>query len=161
MDLEVEHPGVKQSMLKALGNVMPRHLLDTAPQSERRAARQRRACGSKRNARPSRSSRSSTERCERSFKRVSSRTRRRACRGERVIGEIDRRPAGPCSASRSDDGAADVAYVAAKIRDLRVFEGEAGKPMDRSVVRQPAAACSWSRSSRCTATCARAAGLVR
>jgi tRNA 2-thiocytidine biosynthesis protein TtcA len=29
MDLEVEHPGVKQSMIKALGNVMPRHLLDT------------------------------------------------------------------------------------------------------------------------------------
>jgi tRNA 2-thiocytidine biosynthesis protein TtcA len=28
-DLEVEHPGVKQSMLKALGNVMPRHHLDT------------------------------------------------------------------------------------------------------------------------------------
>jgi tRNA 2-thiocytidine biosynthesis protein TtcA len=27
-DLEIEHPGVKQSMLKALGNVMPRHLLD-------------------------------------------------------------------------------------------------------------------------------------
>jgi len=29
MDLEVEHSGVKQSMLKALGNVAPRHLLDT------------------------------------------------------------------------------------------------------------------------------------
>src|ERR687897_1378749 len=29
MDLEVEHAGVKQSMLKALSNVMPRHLLDT------------------------------------------------------------------------------------------------------------------------------------
>jgi tRNA 2-thiocytidine biosynthesis protein TtcA len=29
MDLEVENPGVKQSMLKALGNVAPRHLLDT------------------------------------------------------------------------------------------------------------------------------------
>src|ERR1041385_5223570 len=29
MDLEVEHPGVKQSMMKALANVMPRHLLDT------------------------------------------------------------------------------------------------------------------------------------
>src|SRR4029450_2721142 len=29
MDLETEHAGVKQSMLKALGNVMPRHLLDT------------------------------------------------------------------------------------------------------------------------------------
>ena len=28
MDLEGEHPGVKQSMLKALGNVAPRHLLD-------------------------------------------------------------------------------------------------------------------------------------
>src|SRR5881409_2614658 len=28
-ELEREHPGVKQSMLKALGNVAPRHLLDT------------------------------------------------------------------------------------------------------------------------------------
>ena len=28
LDLEREHAGVKQSMLKALGNVMPRHLLD-------------------------------------------------------------------------------------------------------------------------------------
>jgi tRNA 2-thiocytidine biosynthesis protein TtcA len=28
MDLEREHPDVKQSMLKALGNVHPRHLLD-------------------------------------------------------------------------------------------------------------------------------------
>jgi tRNA 2-thiocytidine biosynthesis protein TtcA len=29
MDLEGEHPGVKTSMLQALGNVAPRHLLDT------------------------------------------------------------------------------------------------------------------------------------
>lgn len=29
LDLEREHPGVKNSMLKALGNVAPRHLLDT------------------------------------------------------------------------------------------------------------------------------------
>jgi len=29
LDLEREHSGVKQSMLKALANVMPRHLLDT------------------------------------------------------------------------------------------------------------------------------------
>ena len=29
MDLEREHPGVKQSMIKALTNVAPRHLLDT------------------------------------------------------------------------------------------------------------------------------------
>src|SRR6476619_6217798 len=39
MDLEREHPGVKQSMLKALGNVAPRHLLDTRlnPPGELRA----------------------------------------------------------------------------------------------------------------------------
>ena len=29
LDFEAEHPGVKNSMLKALGNVVPRHLLDT------------------------------------------------------------------------------------------------------------------------------------
>ena len=29
MELEREHPGVKSSMIRALGNVMPRHLLDT------------------------------------------------------------------------------------------------------------------------------------
>ncbi len=32
-----------------------------------------------------------------------------------------------------DDGPDDVKYVAAKIRDIRVFDGEAGKGMDRSV----------------------------
>ena len=39
MDLEVEHPGVKSSMLKALGNVAPRHLLDVRlnPPAELRA----------------------------------------------------------------------------------------------------------------------------
>jgi tRNA 2-thiocytidine biosynthesis protein TtcA len=38
-DLEIEHPGVKASMLKALGNVAPRHLLDTRlnPPGELRA----------------------------------------------------------------------------------------------------------------------------
>jgi hypothetical protein len=29
MELDREHPGVKSSMLRALANVMPRHLLDT------------------------------------------------------------------------------------------------------------------------------------
>src|SRR4029077_20622130 len=39
MELEREHPGVKQSMIKALGNVAPRHLLDTRlnPPGELRA----------------------------------------------------------------------------------------------------------------------------
>src|SRR3954453_1855398 len=39
MELEREHPGVKQSMLNALGNVAPRHLLDTRlnPPAELRA----------------------------------------------------------------------------------------------------------------------------
>ena len=39
MDLEIEHPGVKSSMIKALGNVAPRHLLDTRlnPPAELRA----------------------------------------------------------------------------------------------------------------------------
>ena len=39
LDFESEHPGVKQSMLTALGNVAPRHLLDTRlnPPSDLRA----------------------------------------------------------------------------------------------------------------------------
>ena len=32
-----------------------------------------------------------------------------------------------------DDGDEDVTYIAGKIRDIRIFEGEAGKQMDRSV----------------------------
>ena len=32
-----------------------------------------------------------------------------------------------------DDGHEDVVYVAGKIRDIRIFEGEAGRQMDRSV----------------------------
>lgn len=39
MDLELEHPGIKASVLKALGNVAPRHLLDMRlnPPAELRA----------------------------------------------------------------------------------------------------------------------------
>ena len=32
-----------------------------------------------------------------------------------------------------DDGPEDVAYVVGKIRDIRIFEGDAGRHMDRSV----------------------------
>ena len=53
--------------------------------------------------------------------------------GEAVVGEIGRGLLVLLGIGR-DDTHADVAYLAAKIRDLRVFEGDGGKPMDRSVV---------------------------
>ena len=52
--------------------------------------------------------------------------------GDRVVGQI-----GPglvvLLGVAKDDGPDDVRYVAAKIRDARVFEGEGGRLMDRSV----------------------------
>ena len=51
---------------------------------------------------------------------------------ERVVGEIARGLLVLLGVSR-DDSDSDVQYVAGKIRDVRVFESEAGKPMDRSV----------------------------
>jgi D-tyrosyl-tRNA(Tyr) deacylase len=51
---------------------------------------------------------------------------------ERVVGEIDRGLLVLLGVCR-DDTEADVHYVAGKIRDVRVFESDAGKPMDRSV----------------------------
>ena len=53
--------------------------------------------------------------------------------GDRVTGEIARGLLVLVGIGR-DDGPDDVRYVAGKIRDARVFEGENGKPMDRSVV---------------------------
>ena len=52
--------------------------------------------------------------------------------GDRITGEIARGLLVLVGVGR-DDGPDDVKYVAGKIRDIRVFEGEAGKPMDRSV----------------------------
>jgi D-aminoacyl-tRNA deacylase len=52
--------------------------------------------------------------------------------GERTTGEIGHGLVVLLGVGR-DDTAADVAYVAGKIRDLRIFAGDAGKPMDRSV----------------------------
>ena len=51
---------------------------------------------------------------------------------ERTVGEIARGLLVLLAVGR-DDSDADVRYVAGKIRDIRVFQGEAGKPMDRSV----------------------------
>ncbi len=53
--------------------------------------------------------------------------------GDRVAGEIARGLLVLVGVGRDDD-VADVQYVAGKIRDIRVFEGDAGKPMDRTVV---------------------------
>jgi D-tyrosyl-tRNA(Tyr) deacylase len=53
--------------------------------------------------------------------------------GERVIGEIERGLLVLLGVGRGDT-IADAQYIASKIRDLRVFESDAGKPMDRSVV---------------------------
>ena len=51
-----------------------------------------------------------------------------------------------------DDAPADSAYIVGKVRDLRIFEDEAGK-MNRSMVEAGGAVLSC-RSSRCRAMCA-------
>ena len=53
--------------------------------------------------------------------------------GDRVTGEIARGLLVLLGVGRGDT-LADAQYVAAKIRELRVFESDAGKPMDRSLV---------------------------
>ena len=60
-------------------------------------------------------------------------TKARVLVGDRVIGEIQRGLLVFVGIGRAD-GPTDVRYVAGKIRDARIFEGENGKPMDRSVV---------------------------
>lgn len=52
--------------------------------------------------------------------------------GDRITGEIQAGLLVLVGIGRQDS-AADVGYVAAKIRDMRIFEGD-GKPMDRSIV---------------------------
>lgn len=53
--------------------------------------------------------------------------------GDRVTGAIGHGLLVFLGVGRGDT-VADVQYLAGKIRDMRVFEGETGKPMDRSVV---------------------------
>jgi D-tyrosyl-tRNA(Tyr) deacylase len=52
--------------------------------------------------------------------------------GDRTVGEIGRGLLVLLGVGR-DDTDEDIRYVAAKIHDIRVFESDAGKPMDRSV----------------------------
>lgn len=52
--------------------------------------------------------------------------------GDRVAGEIERGLLVLVAVGR-DDAQADVQYVAGKIRDVRLFEGEHGKTLDRSL----------------------------
>jgi D-aminoacyl-tRNA deacylase len=52
--------------------------------------------------------------------------------GERIVGEIAHGLLVLLGVGK-DDGTDDVRYVAGKIRDIRLFDGEAGKGMDRSV----------------------------
>ena len=52
--------------------------------------------------------------------------------GDRVTGEIERGLLVLIGVGK-DDGPADVTYIAGKIRDIRIFEGTDGKPMDRSL----------------------------
>ena len=53
--------------------------------------------------------------------------------GDRVVGAIERGLLVLVGVAR-DDGPEDIAYVTAKIRDMRIFEGEDGRPNHRSVL---------------------------
>ena len=59
-------------------------------------------------------------------------TRSRVLVGDRVVGEIGRGLVVLLGVAR-DDGPADVTYVAGKIRDARLFEGENGERLQLSV----------------------------
>jgi D-tyrosyl-tRNA(Tyr) deacylase len=52
--------------------------------------------------------------------------------GDRIVGEIGRGLLVLLGIGH-DDGPEEVRYIAGKIRDARLFEGENNKPMDRSV----------------------------
>src|SRR5262245_45405984 len=59
-------------------------------------------------------------------------TEARVLVGERLTGAIGRGLLVLVGVG-GDDGPADVGYMAGKLRDLRIFPGEGGKDMDRSV----------------------------
>ena len=74
--------------------------------------------------------------------------------GERVVGEIDRGLLVLLGVGAGRHRERTCATWPARFGDMRVFESDAGKPMDRSVA-DVGGACSSSRSSRSTATCAK------
>ena len=53
--------------------------------------------------------------------------------GDRLVGAIEHGLVVLVGVAR-DDGADDVAYVASKIRDMRIFDGDDGRPNHRSVI---------------------------
>ena len=147
-DLEREHPGVKASMLRALATSTPRHLLDRAPEPAGRAA------GDARRLTPG------VSRVDAAVRAVIQRVSRARVRvGAETVGEI-----GPGLLAlvgvAADDGPADIAYIAGKIRDLRVFEDDARQDEPRPG-RDRAEPCWSSRSSRCTAMPEGQAAVVR
>ena len=130
MDLEREHPHVKASMMKALTNVMPRHLLDrrlaAGPSAPAASAEPEAAFPQLRRA------------AHVLMRAVVQRVRyARVEVDTRVVGSIGHGLLALVGVERGD-GAADVAHVAAKLRELRIFDddgGPDGRPrMNRSVV---------------------------
>ena len=131
--LEVEHPEIKNSMIRALANVAPRHLLDRRlnPLPELRALAFEGGAVplplAPRGAGPM------DVKTLRACARSSSASRRAAVTVEgRVIGRIDHGLLVFVGVA-DDDGPADVDYIAGKLRELRIFPDEHGR-MNRSVV---------------------------
>ena len=141
MDLEREHPDVKQSLLKSLGNVQPRHLLDRRlnPPSAAVVAADSRSAVSRRaelefgqpaglTSNPPGRSPALTYAVRAVLQRVSSAS---VTVGERVIGAIGSGLL-VLIGIEAGDGPDDRDYIVAKIRDVRMFSDAADK-MNRSV----------------------------
>ena len=129
-ELEVEHPEVKSSMIKALANVAPPPSARPAAESAAGAARS--AAGPPRQ-RKRRTPPCRTRSCGGEMRAVVQRVKRaKVVIDGTLTGGDRRRPAGS-SASPTSDGPADVEYIVNKTRDLRIFPDDHGR-MNRSVV---------------------------
>ncbi len=145
MDLEREHPDLKQSLLKSLGNVQPRHLLDrrlnppsaavagpavAGPVVEPAAADvgPSFSSGDRHAPHPSGRPPALTDAVRAVLQRVSSAS---VTVGERVIGAIGSGLL-VLIGIEAGDGPDDRDYIVTKIRDVRIFPDAADK-MNRSV----------------------------